>query len=240
LAIYGPSAGDSRWVLSEYREGLERSPDGLSLHVDDVEPWTQRRVSGQIRIEAAWRVAPAIDLASNGQHHWYPVAPASRASVEFERPDLRFEGVAYHDMNQGERALEDDFVEWDWSRLTPKGAGHERGRISYDVVTREVPDAHHRRAFGFGPDGLVALDTTGTELPVEGKGFWGVHRKPVVDEGASATHLRALEDSPFYTRSVIETQLGGEPYVGVHEALRMDRFVAPLTQAMLPFRIRRR
>ena len=148
LAIYGAESGQSRWILSEYADGLERSPDGLSLHrsriewqgdclvleIDDVEPWTQRRVSGRIRIDAGRRFAPAIDLADNGQHHWYPVAPASRASVEFERPDLRFEGIAYHDMNQGQRALEDDFV----GRRVEQRVLRSARSVNLDIASRRA------------------------------------------------------------------------------------------------------
>ena len=51
---------------------------------------------------------------------------------------------------------------------------------------------------------------------------------------------QTLEDTPFYSRSVIETGLFGEQVTAVHESLSLDRFQAPWVQAMLPFRIPRR
>jgi len=51
---------------------------------------------------------------------------------------------------------------------------------------------------------------------------------------------QTLEDTPFYSRSVIGTQLLGEQVTAVHESLSLDRFRAPWVQAMLPFRIPRR
>jgi carotenoid 1,2-hydratase len=256
LAIYGEDKTKSRWIFSEYRTGLDRSEDGLSLGKNSIEwrgdelilrieeqaPWSQRGLSGEIRLRAPTRYAPAIDLAGNGEHRWYPVAPACSAQVRLSRPSLNFDGVAYHDVNHGSRALEEDFVEWDWSRLgSAASVDSNEGVITYDVVTRGGPDAaHKRRMFGFGASGLTMLDTSGTELRNGGRGFWGVARKPVGDSGTRPRHLRTLEDSPFYTRSLIETTVGAKQYRGVHESLRMDRFVSPVVQCMLPFRIRSR
>ena len=258
LAIYGEDRRSSSWVFSEYKDSLERSADGLGLgrnsiewqgdelviRIDDQRPWSQGRVQGEIRVQARRRFAPCIDLAGNGEHEWFPVSPASPATVRMSKPGLSFEGTAYHDVNRGTRALERDFVEWDWSRLTPGTHGtpsSTSGVITYDVVTRDQPDTHHRRAFAFDDDhGLRKVDTAGTKLLDGGRAFWGVSRRPVGDEGSLPQHRRTLEDSPFYTRSLISTTMHGRPYHGVHESLRLDRFVEPVVQCMLPFRIRRR
>lgn len=244
-------------MFTEYKTGLERSAEGLCLarnsiewqgdelviRIHDQRPWARGPVSGEIRVRATRRYAPRIDLASNGHHDWFPVSPASTACVRMSNPDLSFDGIAYHDVNHGDRPLEQDFVEWDWSRLTPVGesAGSKlSGIITYDVATRR--DAtHKRRAFAFDDArGLRRADTAGTELLDGGKAFWGVRRRLVGDSGTQAVHRRALEDSPFYTRSLISTTMRNRPYRGVHESLRLDRFVDPVVQCMLPFRIRRR
>jgi carotenoid 1,2-hydratase len=206
-----------------------------------MRPWSQRPVRGSIRVQAGRRFAPAIDLANNGEHHWYPVAPASPAEARFEAPDLCFQGTAYHDMNQGRRPLEDDFVGWDWSRLTPRTApSADEGLISYDIRTRENPGEIQRRLFAFDRDSLRLQEPGETRLSSAGRGLWGVERQPVSDPHERGEITRRLEDSPFYTRSLAETRIGGVDYHGVHESLAMDRFVSPITQLMLPFRIRRR
>jgi carotenoid 1,2-hydratase len=92
VAVYGPDRRQSRWLFTEYEQGLDRSADGLSLHAnsitwqgdelvvrfDDRSPWSQDRVSGEIRLRAPVRHAPTIDLAGNGAHRWYPVSRGLR------------------------------------------------------------------------------------------------------------------------------------------------------------------
>jgi carotenoid 1,2-hydratase len=50
----------------------------------------------------------------------------------------------------------------------------------------------------------------------------------------------ALLDAPFYSRSVVQTQIGGEVVTGVHEALDLTRFRSPIVKAMLAVRVPRR
>ncbi len=59
------------------------------------------------------------------------------------------------------------------------------------------------------------------------------------DAGQPVRVRQTLEDAPFYSRSVIDTQLLGQRVTAVHESLSMDRFTAPWVQAMLPMRIPR-
>jgi carotenoid 1,2-hydratase len=47
-------------------------------------------------------------------------------------------------------------------------------------------------------------------------------------------------DAPFYCRSMVRTQIGGEETVGVHEALDLRRFASPLLKPMLALRVPRR
>ena len=50
----------------------------------------------------------------------------------------------------------------------------------------------------------------------------------------------ALLDAPFYSRSVVRTQLGGEVVTGVHEALDVDRFRQGWMKWLLAVRVPRR
>jgi carotenoid 1,2-hydratase len=49
-----------------------------------------------------------------------------------------------------------------------------------------------------------------------------------------------LEDTPFYSRSLIKAEMFGCSVTAIHESLVLDRFTAPWVQAMLPFRMPRR
>jgi carotenoid 1,2-hydratase len=51
--------------------------------------------------------------------------------------------------------------------------------------------------------------------------------------------MQTLEDSPFYTRSVLSTHLLGEPATAMHESLSLDRFSTAWVQLMVPFRMPR-
>jgi carotenoid 1,2-hydratase len=51
--------------------------------------------------------------------------------------------------------------------------------------------------------------------------------------------VKALEDAPFYTRSLIDASIGERRGLMVHESINLRRFVSPVVQAMLPFRMPR-
>ena len=48
------------------------------------------------------------------------------------------------------------------------------------------------------------------------------------------------EDSPFYTRSMVETSLQGERIAMMHESYSGSRFSSPVVKLMLPVRMPRR
>ena len=52
--------------------------------------------------------------------------------------------------------------------------------------------------------------------------------------------MRTLEDTPFYTRSLLSARLLGERVAAVHESLSLDRFRTGWVQMLLPFRMPRR
>jgi carotenoid 1,2-hydratase len=61
-----------------------------------------------------------------------------------------------------------------------------------------------------------------------------------VDADGDVTVLQSLEDTPFYSRSLLRTHLLGGSATAVHESLDLVRFAHPLVQLMVPFRMRRR
>jgi carotenoid 1,2-hydratase len=49
-----------------------------------------------------------------------------------------------------------------------------------------------------------------------------------------------LEDTPFYQRAVLHSDLLGERVLSFHETLNVPRLVSPVVQGMLPWRMPRR
>jgi carotenoid 1,2-hydratase len=67
--------------------------------------------------------------------------------------------------------------------------------------------------------------------------MWGVAR-PSRSDGAGRV-VKTLEDTPFYTRSMIETELLGETRISMHESLDLRRFASTWVKCLLPFRMPR-
>ena len=173
-------------------------------------------------------------LDQEHRHHWWPVSPMSHISVEMERPDLCWTGRAYFDSNAGTGPLEKSFSDWDWSRSTN---GHGT-RILYDV----------RGAGDTGVSDALSLyvhkngDIDQRLVPPRqrlARGMWQVGRSTRADENAPARVTRTLEDTPFYTRSMITSCIDGAPVESMHESLSLDRFNRKWVQTLLPFRMPR-
>ena len=247
VAVYAPGRG--RWVLTERgAHALARSHDALAIGpsrvrwegdalVVDLEERSAPfglRVAGRVRLFPEERAGDTVILDRDGRHRWVPIAPSARAEIELTHPALRFRGAAYLDANHGDEALEDAFSRWTWSRV----AAGRRAAVTYDVERRDGSHLLVTRAFGPGGerrDGfpVVAVEAAPTR--------WRMPRVLHGEPGAQARArvVRTLEDTPFYARSLIETSLLGEPAVGTHEALSLDRFRLPVVQRMLPYRMRR-
>lgn len=176
--------------------------------------------------------APVV-LDPRGRHRWWPVAPLARAEVRFDEPALGFSGVAYHDCNQGDEALEHAFRGWSWSRAAlPSGAT----AVLYDATLRDGRERPRGWLFRtdrapepLEPARRARLDRT----------RWRLDRATRHDAGAEARVLRTLEDTPFYARSLLQTRLAGEPALAVHEQLDLQRFSRDWVRLLLPFRMRR-
>ena len=207
--------------------------DSLLIRIDERTAPLPRRLRGEVRVHPGALTRHTFALDAAGRHLWSPLAPVSRVEVRLDEPGLRWSGPGYLDSNEGTAALESDFLDWDWCRApTRDGAA-----ILYNA----------RRRVGGEQALALRIDRTGAvtqfpppptvQLPPT---RWRVARRTRADAGAVPRVRDTLEDTPFYSRSVIETQLGGEPVVAVHEGLCLRRFTAPWVQAMLPFKMPRR
>ncbi len=245
VAIYGPGA---RWAMTERpRSALARDANtlvigpssvvwngaALTVNIEETAVPLPFKIRGRIRLHPSAVIPEPFRLDPRGHHIWRPIAPFSRVEVELEKPSLTWSGHGYFDMNAGVEPIEDGFSLWNWSRATLKGGA----TVLYDVIRRSGEtmslalkfDAR-ARVEEFAPPPVVRLPRT----------LWLMPRTTRADAGRGARVLKTLEDTPFYTRSVLASHLCGEAVTGVHESLSLDRFRTTVVQLMLPYRMPRR
>jgi carotenoid 1,2-hydratase len=240
VALYGPRG---RWAMTERGRGavartatsLRIGPsrldwDGTTLRVrfDERGMPLPRRVRGEASLTPSAFPGRSFALDSKRSHFWSPLAPIGRIAVVQTAPEQSWSGPAYLDMNWGVVPIETDFIRWNWScaRLRDGAA------VLYDCWNRDGTDSslalrfdRHGGCAPFAPPPRTALPRTGWRLARGTRG--------------AAQMERTLEDTPFYARSLLRGPLLGEDVVSVHESLSLDRFCAPIVQAMLPFRMPR-
>jgi carotenoid 1,2-hydratase len=219
-------------VLSIGPSCLAWEHDALTVRFDEVTAPLPRRVRGTIRLYPSALTGAAFSLDADGRHIWRPLAPRARVEVELDDPACRWRGNGYFDMNVGSEPLERGFSAWDWSRAHLP----DDTLIFYDV-TRRV-GAPLELALRISPNGDVAhtAPTPRAALPPTG---WRVPRTARGSTADPPRVLRTLEDTPFYSRSMLSGRYGGEPAEIFHESLSLDRLRSPIVRAMLPFRMPR-
>ena len=94
---------------------------GLTVTIDEVAVPVPRRIRGTVRLIPAAIETRVLALDAAGLHRWRPIAPCAEVEVSLVRPALSWRGQAYFDTNWGDRALEDDFRCWTWSRSAVPG-----------------------------------------------------------------------------------------------------------------------
>ena len=242
VCLYRP--GGDRWAMTERSAGaLERSATSFAVGRSVLE-WDGTCLTAEIRartapffrpLEGRVTLTPAalyeqhFALDAEGRHCWQPLAPVARIAVDFDEPAVHWEGHAYADMNYGERMLELDFTTWDWSRAT---AG-DTTTVYY--VANQLDGS--TQSLGLRFDGMGSLTPTHVPAPCElPPGIWRVERTARSD--TPLVVARSLEDTPFYTRSLLRTKESGDNLT-VHESLDMRRFRKLWVRTLLPFRMPR-
>ncbi|MEL7230455.1 MAG: carotenoid 1,2-hydratase, partial [Pseudomonadota bacterium] len=59
-------------------------------------------------------------------------------------------------------------------------------------------------------------------------------------KAANPRAMATLEDTPFYSRSHVQTAFNGHACMAVHESLNLRKFSNPAVRFLLPFRMPRR
>jgi carotenoid 1,2-hydratase len=244
VALYGDKGA---WAMTERGRGAVRREanwlaigpsslawDGetLTIRIDEVTAPLPSRLRGTVRLRPSAMLDVTIPLDAKGRHRWSPIAAAARIDVSMDSPNLNWTGNGYFDSNDGDAALEDGFTSWTWSR-----APYQDGAaIFYDVIRRDGS----QYGVSILSDGAGKVHELAAppiaDLP---KTLWRLPRATRADQGFSPSVLRRLVDAPFYSRSVLSTEVHGQPVTAVHESVSLDRFVTPWTQFCLPFRMPR-
>ncbi len=247
VALYGPRG--ARWSMTERgeravarerhsfqiaRNRLSWDGDALVVSVEDFCAPLPRPLRGTIRVKSDALGEGVFFIDDRGGHRWRPIAPFSRIEVDFEEPDIRWSGHGYFDANDGDEPLEDRFAYWDWSRTI---LDENQTAILYN--TDLVDGASRSAALLVSRDGDIRDFEAPPEQTLPATKYWRMRRRTRSEDAQNAIVRTTLEDSPFYSRSVIESRLFGSRRCGVHESLSGARLRQPLVKALLPFRMPR-
>jgi carotenoid 1,2-hydratase len=208
--------------------------DTLTLQLNEIGTPIPQRVRGTIHLTPNFINERIFTLDRNERHRWRPIAPSARVTVELEHPNIKWTGHAYFDRNWGDEPLEDAFVYWDWSRAD---MGGNESAILYHVDRRN--DQRLALALHFNADGTLNEFTAPLDYPLPRTLIWQMPRSSQSDAGSPPSVVKTLEDTPFYSRSVINAHLLGRPVEAVHESLSLDRFRSAWVQHLLPYRMPR-
>jgi len=211
---------------------MEWRGDSLYLHIDDKQAPFRTPLRGQLKLTPEATCDHQIDLDTSGKHVWRPHASKARVRAVFDAPSLSFGGDGYFDSNRGTEPLESAFRGWSWSRLVLRDGSVV---VAYDCEQKNGTTIHDlRRIVGAHAMALPTSALVEARLPRAG---WGLGRTVRSDKNARARVVAELLSSPFYARSIVETQIFGQPAVGVHEVVSLDRFAERWVQFLLPFRM---
>lgn len=242
VILYG--RGSNRWCMTERGSAsllqeanrLEIGPSrvcssdsGLVIDVRERATPLGQSVAGRISLSYEQISDECFDLDDQGGHWWWPIAPQARIEVEMAEPDLRWSGGAYLDSNAGSTPIENAFTSWNWCRGHAMNRGCE---IHYDAQLRD--GSEKRLSLRSDDRGrLMRTETPGLRQLPKGP-IWRVAR-PARLGATGPCRIQTLEDTPFYTRSRIET----ENSQFMHESLDLRRFSKSWVQWLLPFRMPR-
>jgi carotenoid 1,2-hydratase len=219
LLAVGPSA--MRWTGTE-----------LVIDIDERACPLPLPVRGRLRIMPEVWAGTDFALDAERRHIWRPVSPKARIEVEMQSPGLSWSGHAYWDSNRGSEPLEAGFRDWQWSRA----------HLGREVAVLYEGERHDRSRFAsalrFDASGKAHEEVLPKVAPLPPTTF-GMGRVTRADRGFARV-TRTWENAPFYARSTLVTELFGAVVPAVHESLSMTRFVSPVTQWMLPYRMPRR
>jgi carotenoid 1,2-hydratase len=211
---------------------LEWDGQCLHVHINEICVPFLSPLRGHIRVWPQQLVQCSVPLDDAGRHRWGPLAPHARVEVDMQNPAQRWHGHAYLDSNEGDEPLEEAFHHWDWSRTLLNDGSTV---VNYDL---QWPDRAPRLLrMRFTADGEIEHlpEAPPQDLP---RTAWRIQRRM---RSASRVQVQdQLEDTPFYQRSLLRHNWQDQPVWSFHESLSVPRFVSPVVQSLLPWRMPRR
>lgn len=245
VVTYGPGG---RFTMTDRgSSALRQSPDTLEIgpsrmhwtgtqliiDIDEVgAPPVICRVKGRITLTPTALTDVEVTLTPDGRHLWRPFAPTARIEVDLTQGH-KWQGHGYFDANFGTAALEADFRTWSWGRYPTKAGAtcfYDAVRSDGSTLALGITVARDGRVQVIDPPPLTPFART----------LWALRRETRADAGVMPTQVMPMLDAPFYSRSLVRTQLSGEVTTGVHEALDLTRFAKPWLKPMLAMRVPRR
>jgi carotenoid 1,2-hydratase len=245
VATYGPGA---RFTMTDRgRPALRQSRDTLQVGPSSMH-WNGRQlivsvneigalpmvtpVRGTITLTPQAITGTEVLLTPDGRHIWRPFAPTAHIEVNLTQGH-RWHGHGYFDANFGSAALEADFRFWTWGRYPL----NDRAVCFYDATRIDGSTL----ALGVEIDAAGEVrEITPPPLTKFRRSLWQVRRETRADAGFTPRQRLGMLDAPFYSRSLVETRIGGETTTGVHEALDLVRYRQPWLKPMIALRVPRR
>ena len=245
VALY--SKGNKRWTMTErgaknsHRDtqffqigpsNIEWRNDSLVININERAVPFGQKVVGKVTVHPEQLFNYSVPLDSKNKHRWGPIAPTSKINVQLDSPNLHWDGHAYLDSNEGDEPINRPFHEWDWARALLKNGSTA---VMYDV--REKNGTEKLLALRFLKDGAVE-DFSLVDRKKLPKTMWKIQRHLRSNNDAVKV-LADLEDTPFYSRSILSGNWLDEEVTCMHETLNIPRFSSPIVQMMLPWRMPR-
>jgi carotenoid 1,2-hydratase len=248
VALYGK--GGKRWAMTERGKArvdrtrdhfvvgpshIKWQHDHLQIELNEVCVPFPHRVRGTVRVYPTALSGFVAELDDAGRHRWGPIAACARLEVDLLKPDIKWQGEAYFDSNEGDEPVNRPFQAWDWSRSRMRDGSTA---VLYDLRQTNGHERVIARRFALdGSSQAFEPPPKRTTLP---KTLWRIDRSVRAEAGAPAHVTETLEDAPFYARSLLSTRLLGESVTSVHETLLPQRLNNLPVQLMLPWRMPRR
>jgi carotenoid 1,2-hydratase len=206
----------------------------LTINFDEFTIPHMDRLRGTVKIFTENITNIEVPLTNDETHIWRPFSPNSRIEVKVQKPGWDWSGHGYFDANFGTSALEKDFSYWTWGRFPTKGGT----TAFYDAIPRQGPPLN--LGLKFKDNGEIEELNNPPPKSKLSRSLWTVRRETRSDLDFKPKQVKYMLDTPFYTRSAIETKIFGEKVVGVHEALDLNRFASPFLKPFLAVKAPRR
>ena len=246
LALYNKT--NKIWTMTEYgkdhierkdkvfqvgKSKIEWKDDRIEIHLDELATPIPRRVKGRITLKSDKFFLYSTWLDDEKKHRWGPIAPNATVEVEFPSQKTGWKGHAYCDSNEGDEPLEKPFHGWNWAKAHIED---DSVLVFYDV--KQKKGRERVLPIRFFPDGTIKriAPPPREDLPDT---KWFISRFMRAEPARPAHVLRNLEDTPFYSRSMISAGLLGDRQLVMHETLNLNRYANPLIKLLLPWRMPR-